>query len=290
MKIISYRYLPVNIYILYSSFVLLSYFIGPIEYSGMDSQVLLVFLIPVLVLFCAGFILGARGHYGDPLPFLGRCHALQRIAVFFKMMLALTCLVSLVQWFAFLSSGGGLSFDAIGENYVSGYEGYERGQASIDAAYIFNIFQQALTLLTLLFGFYYYKVLGNVARLLFVFVVLTYLLVNVLGAGKQKYLGDLVIFSVFCVAINLAASGRRFRASSIVFVLGAAVFVFFLFVEILRQRYQAAGINIDNIYDKAHALITWDRDAWIFSIVNTDYALALGIFLVTLQMDYMVCI
>ncbi|WP_429419305.1 hypothetical protein [Pseudomonas plecoglossicida] len=244
----------------------------------MDADVLLVFLVPVLALFCAGFIMGARGEFRSVQPVAQRCYALQRISIFLKIMVSLTSVASVMQWYSFVSSGGGLSFDSIGESYVSGYEGYERGQASIDAVYILNIFQQALILITLLFGFYYYKVMGRFGRLLFVFIVVTYLLVNVLGAGKQKYLGDLVIFSVFCSAINLAAKGTRFRAASIFLAMGLAFFVFFLFVEILRQRYQAAGINIDNIYNKAHALITWDRDAWIFNVVNADYALALGIF------------
>lgn len=278
MKIFSYRYLPLNIYMLYSLFILISYVLGPIEYKGMEPQVLLAFVVPVLVLFSVGFILGARGEFRSGLNFTERHHALQRVGGLFRTLLVMAALISVVQWYIFLSSGGGLSFDSIGENYVSGYEGYERGQASIDFAYVLNIFQQGLTLITLIFGFYYYKVLGGFSKLLFVFVVLTYLLVNGLGAGKQKYLGDLVIFSVFCVAINLAAKGKRFKVSTVVLGASAAVFVFFLFVEILRQRYQAAGINIDNIYSKAHALIAWDREAWVFSVVNSDYALALGVF------------
>lgn len=280
MKLFSYRYLPVNVYIGYSAFVLVSFFLGPIEYKDMNSLLLMAFLLPMLILFCVGFILGARGDYNQRVDTaLGRRNSFARVRRLVHFLLALAALASMIQWYAFISSGGGLSFDGIGESYVAGYEGYERGQATIDAAYILNIFQQAFTLLALLFGFYYYSVLGRISRGLFVFIVSTYLLVNVLGVGKQKYLGDLVVFTAFLMAINFAAKGRKFKLSSMLLVGGGACVIFFLFVEILRQRYQAAGISIDNIYEKAHHLVVWNHESWILGVVDTDYALALGIFL-----------
>lgn len=278
MRIFSYRYLPVIIYVGYSCFVLLSYFLGPIEYKGMESSVLLMFLVPVLLLFCLGFILGSRGQYRNIDPFVERRHSLDRISWFFTLLITLSCVASIIQWYAFISSGGGLSFNAIGENYVAGYDGYERGQATVDIVYVLNILQQTVISMTLLLGFYYFKVIRGFSRAAFFFIIITYLLVNVLGAGKQKYLGDIVIFTVFYTAIDFAAKGKRFKLSSLILVLSASLIVFFLFVEILRQRYQAAGINIGNIYTKVHALITWDRNALIFKMVNEDYALALGIF------------
>ncbi|MCS4281749.1 hypothetical protein M2396_000014 [Pseudomonas sp. BIGb0278] len=280
MKILGYRYLPANMYMAYSVFVLLSLYIGPIEYIGMDSILLLAFLGPVLLLFYLGFILGARGSLPESAnAFQQRRHSFRQIKKLMVMMLFSGAVSAILQWYFFLTTGGGLSFNSIGESYVAGYEGYERGRASVDAAYVLNILQQSLTLLLLLFGFYYYSSLGRISKATFIFVVLTYLLVNVLGAGKQKYLGDLVIFTFFGLAVNFAASRRRFKISTVILSVAAGVLIFALFVEILRQRYQAAGINIDNIYDKTHALIVWNRDASLFELVNTDYALALGIFL-----------
>lgn len=280
MKWFSYRYLPVNIYILYSMFVMGSLFLGPIEYKGMDSVLLMSFLLPMLLLFIVGFIVGGRGEFNllsDTAA--GRLNSMCRIQRVVKLLLVVTLASSVVQWYSFISSGGGLSLDGIGESYVAGYEGYERGKATIDAAYILNIFMQTLTTLALLFGFYYFSVLSRVLKLAFVFIVITYLLVNVLGAGKQKYLGDLVIFGAFLLAVNCAARKTRIGAKWLVFGGIASCIIFFVFVEILRQRYQAAGISIDNIYEKVHPLVYWNYDAWVISLVGTDYALPLGMFL-----------
>ncbi|MFJ3076100.1 MULTISPECIES: hypothetical protein [Pseudomonas] len=280
MKWFSYRYLPVNIYIGYSVFVLASFFLGPIEYKGMDSVLLMTFLLPMLVLFAVGFLMGARGDYNLLVDTqAGRLNALFRVNRLVKLLLLFAAVASVVQWYGFISSGGGLSLDGIGESYVAGYEGYERGQATVDAAYILNIFLQVFITLALLFGFYYYSVMGRLGKTTFLFIVMTYLLVNVLGVGKQKYLGDLVIFSFFLFAINAAA--RRLRVKLWSAVVGGVFgcVVFFLFVEILRQRYQAAGISIDNIYEKVHPLVYWNYESWVIGVVGEDYALALGIFL-----------
>lgn len=280
MKWFSYRYLPVNIYISYSAFVLVSLFFGPIEYKGMDSALLMSFLLPMLLLFIFGFITGARGEFNKYIDArAARQLSLNRVRRMLKVLLVIATISSAVQWYSFISSGGGLSLDGIGESYVAGYEGYERGKATIDAAYIVNIFLQAFITLALLFGFYYYTVMSRILKVTFVFVVLTYLLVNVLGVGKQKYLGDLVIFIAFLLALNCAAQRRQFSIKW----LGAGVVVgcviFFVFVEILRQRYQAANISIDNIYEKVHPLVHWNYDAWVIGLVGADYALPLGIFL-----------
>lgn len=79
--------------------------------------------------------------------------------------------------------------------------------------------------------------------------------------------------------INFAAKGRKFDIRTIgIFVL-TAILVFFMFLEILRQRYLAAGIGLDNIYERSHPLISWDAESPLFIFFSSDYALALGSFL-----------
>ncbi|MDT4856068.1 hypothetical protein FQZ97_904440 [compost metagenome] len=79
--------------------------------------------------------------------------------------------------------------------------------------------------------------------------------------------------------INLAAKGRKFKMLTFCVAGIVSLLVFFLFVEILRQRYLAAGIGLDNIYEKTHPLISWNEESLVSSLVGEDYALALGIFL-----------
>ncbi|CAN1599905.1 hypothetical protein [Pseudomonas mediterranea] len=280
MKILSYRYLPLNLYIGYSAFVLFCLFIGPVEYKGLDYFVLVPFVAGMLFLFFIGYVFGARGNYsagGDRL--VGRALSYGRISHLVNALLVLGVVSSVWQFYNFLSSDGGLSLSSIGDNYVAGYKGYERGQANVDLMYIINIFEQAISLFLILICFYYFSVMKKLSRYSFLFVVATYLIVNVVGSGKQKYLGDIIIFTFFCTMINFAAKRTKFKASLLILGGAAAAVVFFMFIEILRQRYQAAGITLDNIYEKTHPLIYWDQTSGIFNWVSVDYGLALGIFL-----------
>ncbi|MFG0807000.1 hypothetical protein [Pseudomonas fluvialis] len=278
MKIFSYRYLPLNIYVGYSGFVLLSLIAGPIKYKDLNYSVLASFLFGLVFLFVLGYFFGARGDYRK-FSIYDRSISYQRIIRIFQILLIFGVFSSIVQWVSFFISGGELSLSDIGGNYVKGYDGYERGQAVVDFIYVANIFSQAVVALVLLFSFYYFKVMGGLAKISFLFVLATYLLINVVGTGKQKYLGDFVVFSTFCMLINFASEGRRFRLRTLGVAVAALCVVFLLFIEILRQRYLAAGIGLDNIYEKVHPLISWDESSIVFGLIGSDYALALGIFL-----------
>ncbi|WP_444946343.1 hypothetical protein ACJJIP_04985 [Microbulbifer sp. VTAC004] len=280
MKIFSYRYLPLNIYIGYSCFVILSLTLGPIEYKDLDYFVLIPFITILVLLFAFGFILGARGEYRiDSFNLDVRSISAQRVSFFISTLLFFAVITSIAHWYSFLALGGKLNLGDIGANYVKGYEGYERGQARVDIFYILNIFGQALITLALLFSIYYYRTMGLLAKSAFCFILITFILVNVVGSGKQKYLGDIVIFTFFCMLINFAAKGRKlnFRTFCVFGLIGLCVF--FLFLEILRQRYLAAGIGLDNIHLKTHPLIEWDESSLFFNLIGSEYTLALGIFL-----------
>lgn len=283
MKILSYRYLPLNIYLGYSFFVLVCLFLGPIEYKDLDYLVLVAFIAVLIFLFALGYLVGAQGNYLKySIRFEERFFAYQRIRRFLSILLTLGVISSAIQWYSFLAHSGGLNLGNIGHSYVETYEGYVRGQAHVDIYYVLNIFDQALVVLVLLLSFYYFRVMGASAKYAFLFIVATYLLINVVGTGKQKYLGDIVIYTFFCMMINFAAKGRKFKMQALGIVAMAAILVFLMFMEILRQRYQAVGIGLDNISEKVHPLIIWDDNALLLDLVDDNYALALSMFLMYL--------
>jgi hypothetical protein len=283
MKIISYRYLPLNLYVGYSFFVLLCLFIGPIKYKGLDYIVLASFIFVLNMLFFFGYVLGARGDYRQSFKGVSvRLFSFQRIRRLFGFLMIVAVTSSVIKWYSALSAGIDLSLDNVGGKYVEFYEGYERGKAVVDIFYIMNIFDQALVVLVILLSFYYFEVLGRTGRFAFLFIVMTYLLINVVATGKQKYLGDVVVFALFSIAINFAAKDIKFKASVICIAGMAAVFVFLMFVEILRQRYMAIGIGLDNIYEKVHPLIIWDDTSLVLDLVSENYALAFSMFLMYL--------
>lgn len=284
MKIFSYRYLPLNLYMAYSFFVLSCLFIGPIKYKDLDYSVLISFVLVLNFLMFLGYVLGARGEYRQSFEEGGggRLFSFQRIKRLFGFLLIVAVVSSVIKWYFALVTGIDLSLDNVGGKYVEFYEGYERGKAVVNLFYILNIFDQALVVLVILLSFYYFGVLGKASRFSVFFIVITYLLINVVATGKQKYLGDVVIFSIFSVAINFAAKGVRLKAPVIFFGGAAAIFVVLIFVEILRQRYMAIGIGLDNISEKVHPLIIWDDTALVLDLVSADYALAFSMFLMYL--------
>tara|TARA_R110002094_G_scaffold7498_36_gene16864 strand:+ start:4732 stop:6072 length:1341 start_codon:yes stop_codon:yes gene_type:complete len=280
MNILSQRYLPLTVYTSYTFFILMSLFLGPITYEGMNIIVLTSFITVHFTLFFLGYVVGARGRFREVWSCSdARSNSYQRIGKFLGLLIVLGVISSLLQWLQFMFSDNNLNIGGIGQSYVEGYDGYERGKARIDLFYIVDILGQALITLVLLFSFYYFRVLSPAGKLACIFVVTTYLVVNVIGTGKQKYLGDVVVYAFFSALLGRVIIGKKFKIKTIVLVVALSCIVLFLFLEIFRQRYVAAGINIENIVEKAHPLVSWNVDSPLFNLVGPEYALAVGVFL-----------
>jgi hypothetical protein len=194
-------------------------------------------------------------------------------------MLTLGVARACVNWYQLASSDAQFSFQTVGIAYMTVYQEYERGRAQVDFMYVINILDQALISLILVCSFYYYKVLSLRARMACIFITMTYALANMLQSGKQKYLGDVIIFMTFTFMVNVAVKGERLRTRSILRVGFIVLLSMMLLIEALRQRYAAAGIDLANIYIKANPLINWDHDSLLLSLVGEDYGFALSNFL-----------
>lgn len=280
MKIFSYRYAPLSFYVFYSLFVFFCLFVGPIKYKGIDYVVLIGYVFGMLILFTVGFIFGAKGIFREQGNiYLSRRYCYNRVKSFVSALLFFGAISAITKAYIFLFVGRGLDFGNIGANYVAGYENYVRGQARVDILYILNILEQVISVLSILMCFYYYSVLGKLSRYVFICTVLIYLVANVVESGKQKYLGDIIVFLFFCTMVNCAAKDKKIKPSFLILCSLSAGFVSWLFIEILRQRYEAVGINLGNIGSRVHILMSWDESSEIINWVSKDYGLALGILL-----------
>jgi len=284
VKLFSYRYLPLNIYILYTFFVISCLFLQPIYYENLNYLLLLSYIGALLLMFSLGYISGAKGGLLFQPSMAGKT-TLEAAQVYFpvRRILRLLILCSLFfvlqQWLEVLSSGVGLDLGKLGENYVKYYEGYERGRAVVNFSYIVNILSQSVLTLCLFLGAFYYKELPKYLRWTFLFVVISYILVNVIVSGKQKFFGDVVIIAMFCLFISMARCRKKIKFKSLVVVGVLSLIVLGVFVEILNQRYSAAGIGIYNISEKAHPLMEWDENSFWFELFGNDYGFAIGVFL-----------
>lgn len=237
----------------------------------------------VLVVFSLGYIKGARGNI--------RCIRKEKgfnegewsvyllVRNLIKVVIILSACFVMYQWYQVFITGGGIDISKLGESYVKYYEGYERGQARVDLLYVLNILAQAVLTLALFFGVFYYKKLSRKMGWLFVFVVVSYILINVLVSGKQKFFGDVVIILFFYFLINVSRSQRRVSYKFIGVGAICVTAVIGVFVELLNQRYIAAGIGLNNIGDKVHPLMVWDQESYLFDILGDEYGFAFGVFL-----------
>ena len=278
MTTLIHRYLPLFIYLGYFLFVWFCLLISPVEYKDFDYSSTFLYTLAIIILFTCGYGIGASGPLTLAVAYGDRFLRYQSNRLFFRLLMTLGVVGAIAQWYGFAESSGSLDLASIGKNYVSGYEGYERGQASIGLAYVANIANQALATIILLAGLYYFGAMNLADRAIFLFILGTYLLTNVIGTGKQKFLGDIVIFLFYCAVLNFTARGKQLRTRTLFLSALSIVAVFALFVEILRQRYVAAGIGLHNFYEKSHPLISWDDNSWLSNLLSSDYLFAAGVF------------
>lgn len=278
MKLLRYRYIPMTAYLGYAGFVIACLLFGPVKFQGIGYGLLLGFLGIYLALFFVGYVIGSKGEFNlevdarEALAVAGY----RKIRKLYGVLLVGSVCYSAYAWIALIASGASLSLASMGENYMEAYSGYERGSASIDAGYIFLILIQTIVTLTLVLGFANYRVLERRRRWFLIFVVISYVMVNMLAAGKQKYLGDIILYTVAAGGITLAAKGKKIPAKRILQGLGLILVAGLAFVEIQHQRYSVSGTSIDNIASKQHPLIIWDVNTPLVDLLGVDYGFALG--------------
>lgn len=278
MKIIRYRYLPLTAYLLYAAFVIGCLLFGPVQFEGIGYGILLAFLGAYLFLFAIGYLVGAKGAFSVPVErreAMGK-DGYRRIRKIFGFLLIVAVAQSVLGWADLIISGGASNFSALGERYSDYYGGYERGQAKVDLQYVASILVQAALALAIILGLANYRHLEKGRRWLLVFVVGSYVLVNLLGSGKQKYLGDIVIFVLVATMIGMAARGAKLRPARMAKLAAFSAVSLLIFAEILRQRYSYIGVGIDSIAEMSHPLVIWDVNTPLVELFGPDYGFAFG--------------
>lgn len=277
MKVFSHRYLPINLFVLYSIFVFCALIFGPAKYYYIDYLKLFGFLFTFLFLFYVGFIFGAKKKIH---PCLGKePTSVFRIKSIFRFFLYISVIIALADWAEFILSGKDFSLASMGETYVNSYKGYERGQANIGLTYVLNILLASITMITLLLIFSHYRDLKTSFKYLSIFVVFSYLIINVAGSGKQKYLGDIVIFLIYANLIKIASQSIKISVKKISIAIGIFIFIIGLFSFLLYQRYSAINLDGTNISTALHPLMYWDESSLVIKIFGDVLGFAIGMFL-----------
>lgn len=257
------RNYPLYLYLLTSFMVIFTILFSPIQYYTINISSYAFFTISIFVnsLF---YLAGQRITINNCINFdkvLTTISKFSKYIVYFKIILIIN------DW---VING----YQLLGAAYVSGYDGYERGNADINLKYIFDLVSDFFVYFYLIFAInnFFEK------KIKYDFIIcLLYVLFMVFLSGKQKYLGDFILLFTFFYILN------NYRRKHVLLKSVLKYFMYFfiltsLFSALLYTRYEAAGINIANIAEKMSVHTYWDEERFLF-ILFKDFSFPLSMFL-----------
>lgn len=271
------RYLPLFVYSLFLLVTFLAFEFSPIQYKEMKAFPTFFFVVGIFLVTNIGFIAGVKGEI-YPRESM-REHSYYRIRKIIGLLLILTTVLCAKDWLAFIASGRNLDLTNVGANYVNAYAGYVRGSAEVGVLYVLDILESSIVTLTLILAITYQRRLSQLSLYALYFIIFTYLTLNVVADGKQKYLGDILIFYVSATMLVLGADETVVRKSHIVWFVLVFAIAIAGFAYLLNSRYSAIGLDATNIVENLNNASYWDRDAWVLKLTGEGFGFGLSMFL-----------
>jgi hypothetical protein len=242
-------------------------------------------MIALMVSIAVGYSIGVASEL--PGPDRNRREDNQLVSRLFDISLVIS-FISLAASIASSSASGQLNTDisAIGDAYMTGYEGYERNTGNYSLVFIIYSFSLPFNFVSLILGFYYFSDLTKSRRALVGALAIVSLLFYVLGSGKQKQLGDILIYLFTVAALKYGVRRKPIQMRWLLGGAGLAIVGLLAFVGVLGQRYSALGVNVSNVNQRVLDRIYIDTSHPVFAIFGQDYGLNVSMFLSYLSQGY----
>lgn len=260
---------------------------GPVSYHGFNADKTSLFLFATATAIFLGYKLGIqtfeRQFAAAPL----RAKPPFSILPLFRVCLALAIgglLMSVAQ--AVLAGTLNLSISELGQAYVDSYADYERNTGNYSLTFIIYSLTLPPTFVASIWGLFYFRRISLILKFAVSFLIIGTLLFYTIGSGKQKQLGDTIIFLIAVGSIIYARSGRTVNLRVLVPAMIVGVVATIGFISILSQRYTASSINAINIIYKAHPLQSFNLDHPIFELLGYDIGFATSILISYLSAGY----
>lgn len=278
-------YAPVKFFTAYLGITLAIALWGPIKYSGFPVEKTLIFMLAIMAVMVFGYVIGVESALRQrPSPNPGDGAFVRRLL---QISISISYAGLLLSVSSAISSGDiNTSFSEVGSVYLSAYDGYERNDGQYSLQFIVYTLTLPFNFISFVWGFYYFSKLNANTRRLVVGLAIVTLMFHVLGSGKQKQLGDILIYIFAVAAVNYGVRRKSIKIKSIALVSVTAIGALMLFIAILNQRYRALGIGIDNINSRTISNMYFDKSHMIFSVFGMDYGLNVSMFLSYLSQGY----
>lgn len=270
---------PLLYFSLYIIVTLLISFLGPIEYLEYDKFIVAVYMFSFLFFFAVSYLLGME--YGRRIKPYKLFEDIQG-TVFRVLKFSIIVTLFLSAWsFIDYVLKYGFSIKNLGQAYIDQYAGYERNSGrSYSALELLSMFTGVFKQISIVLGVYYYKKLNKRWKILLWFSWGVLVFTSLILTGKQKILGDLIIYfaSIFLVVYRSGKAKVRINKKYIWLAVGV---VGFLFIYMQKQRYSLAGIDVFNYNEKSTEHVFMNPDHLVFKVFGYEWGFPIAILLTT---------
>lgn len=255
---------------------------GPVDFEGFILEPVLIYLLFFSLFFASGYYLGtidiAYDHKVKKAYNHNQTRRLSEILLFTKACIILVASVRLAEVAVFLGQGGNIQPSNLGEAYSAAYEGYERNTGSYSPTFLLRIAIYIPYISSIVLGIYYWNKLERVYRAGIIAVFLSVIITETLGHGKQKQVGDFLIFIIvsYYLSMDHTSKGLLAKFYKVSGSVGLAGLVGF--VIILKSRYEAIGVSGLNVNDNLHRLLRYNTDHIVFEWFGPIWGFALSVF------------
>lgn len=278
--------LPLKIYAIYILFTLFLSFYGPMKYINYDKTPVLFYILFFLLCLCIGQMFANRytivmkksvkvtRKKNDENVNKNR----EKIKKFVNISIYIAFLSIFVEFVEILiTNPSSFDFTNIANNYFDINLESESSFYSIPIMFRFatGFFRNVAMIL----GVYYWRNLKNKTKILLILFFILLVLVNMVAYGTQKFLGDLLIFTVIVLAIKMLDSNKAQVLKNIRYSFILVMLVLTIYTLIQAQRYESIGVTVENYGARSNGLQYFDENHFIFKVLGDKIGLGFAIIL-----------
>ncbi len=271
-------YKPLKYFVSYIIITVIISFFGPAKYYRYDKLSIAVYMLAFIVFFTISYLLGVQ--YGNRIKPYKDLHNIERKAIkILKFCILLTFFISIWSFFDYALKYG-LSIRNLGQAYIDLYSGFERNSGrGYSALELITMFTGIFKQISIVLGLFYFKKLNIQWKILLFFSWGLLVFTSLILTGKQKILGDLIIYLLSVFLVTYKSNGIRINKKYYKYIWGTVFLVGFLFIYIQKQRYSAAGITIFNYDDKSTYHVSLNHGHTLFKIFGYEWGFPIAILL-----------
>ncbi len=277
--------LPAKIFNLYIMFTLSISIFGPMKYKNYNTTIVVIYILLFLVFFNAGVYLSKRYSFvlvrnrKKPTNIIYNRNTLdKRIRKILVYSLNIALFALIVEFIGLIQSGSIASFANISSNYyiTNSSSMFEEGYSvTIIVRFMTGVFRN---ISLILFPFYWSSVDKRTQKKYWLFILLL-VIVNLIGYGTQKFVGDLIIYTAVSLYAKSITSSKKYNRKIVRLVICFFLIALSLFVVVQSQRYREIGITASNYGLRSDGNQYFDVDNIVFRIFGDNLGLGLAILL-----------